>query len=349
MREIVIVIADLYLPPAAEATAPEAVAAFAALPGIESVGRFGAHAALGRGGWREWLAGFAGRADLAGVAPACIAAVLLERPVVREARASTSWIATPLQLTAGLARVHLDPRGIMRLPPTELAELAADFGSVFGPCGFSLAPLPTGDFLLETRGIAAVDTVEPARCAGGDVAEALPRGAGAAPLRRLMSEIEMWLHGLALNERRRVRGAAPVTALWPWGAAGRTVTPALRPVPEPPLAFGRDVWLEGLWRLQGSLCRPLPQQLQDVLAGTTAQRSVLVAEAGGELQRTDQLTLADAVARLDERFVSPALRALRRGELAAMTLVINDARVTIRRGNLIKLWRRPRAGLASFA
>jgi len=348
VRETVIVIADLYLPRAAQAAAPEAVSAFAALPGIQSVGRFGAHAALGRG-WREWLAGCVGRADLAGVAPARIAAALLARPAVQQGQASTSWIATPLQLTAGLSRVHLDPRGIMRLPPTELDELAADFDGAFGSSGFSLAPLSSGDFLLQTRGIDAVDTVEPARCAGGDVAEALPRGAGAAPLRRLMSEIEMWLHGLALNERRRARGAAPVTGLWPWGAAGRTVTPALRPVPQAPLAFGRDAWLEGLWRLQGSLCRPLPQHLQDVLAGTTAERCVLVAEAGGELQRTDQLTLAEAVARLDERFVSPALRALRRGELAAMTLVINDSRVTVRRGHLIKLWRRPRAGLAGFA
>src|SRR2546429_3394568 len=50
-----------------------AAVAGAAAPGIESAGRFGERATLEHG-WREWLAHALGRADLAGVAPACIAA-----------------------------------------------------------------------------------------------------------------------------------------------------------------------------------------------------------------------------------------------------------------------------------
>ena len=33
-------------------------------------------------------------------------------------------------------------------------------------------------------------------------------------LRRLLAEIEMWLHAQPLNERRSRRGAASVTGLW---------------------------------------------------------------------------------------------------------------------------------------
>jgi hypothetical protein len=299
-------------------------------------------------GWREWLARSVGRADLAGAAPACIAAAVLPPAELAAAAGVTTWIATPVQLTAGLAHVHLHPRGILRPTAADLTALAADFSTTFGSSGFSLAPLPSGELLLRTPGIEPVETTEPARCAGAGVAQALPRGPAAGPLRRLIAEIEMWLHALPMNEARRRRSEPTITALWPWGATGRIVRAARRAGEEGPLAFGRDAWLDGLWHLQGSACRALPQHLQEVLATAGAERCVLVMEAGGELQRADQGTLADAVARLDARFVSPALQALRRGELGAVTLVLNDTQARVQRHSLLKLWRRAPAGLGSF-
>jgi hypothetical protein len=336
VREIVMVIADLYLPHAANGTAG---AGAGAVPGIESAGRFGERAAL-QHGWREWLAHALGREDLAGVAPACIAAAAAEAApggAPAGAALGTPWIATPLQLTAGAARLYLDYRGVLRLPRAELAALAAAFQDTFAVSGFTLRPLASGDFLLRTPGIAAVATTEPARCAGTDVAEALPRGAAAAPLRRLLSEIEMWLHGQALNEARVRRGEPPVTTLWPWGAEGRAVQPERREAGATLRAFGADPYVHGLWQLQGGVCRALPQRLEDVLADEHAGGVVLV------------LTLAQSLAHLDARFVSPALKALRRGEVSSVTLIANDTRVTLRRRSHLRLWRRMRAGLRSFA
>src|SRR2546423_996126 len=217
VREIVIVIADLYLPQGAAAVA-------GAAPGIERALRFGERAALEHG-WREWLAHELGRADLAGAAPACVAAAELAPAGPPAGASGTLWIATPLHLSAGAARAVLDHRGVLRLPPAELAALAAAFQDTFGPSGFTLMPLSSGGFLLRTVGIAAVATTEPARCAGGDLAAALPSGPAAAPLRRLLVEIEMWLHGQALNEARRRRGEPPGMTLWPWGAPGRAGRP----------------------------------------------------------------------------------------------------------------------------
>jgi len=299
-------------------------------------------------GWREWLAYSTGRADLADVAPACVAAAVLPHAPSAAPVAATTWIATPVQLTAGLARVDLDPRGILRLPTADLAALAADFGSTFATSGFALAPLPSGELLLTTPGIAPVETTEPARCTGTGVQQALPRGTAAAPLRRLIAEIEMWLHALPLNESRRMRGEPPVTALWPWGATGRIVRPVPAIGAEPAAAFGTDAWLEGLWRLRGSTCQALPGDFKEALDASW-ERCVLVVEGGGELQRAGHGTLADALARLDARFVSPALQALRRGELGAVTLVANDTRLRVRRHSLLKLWRRARAGLEGLA
>ncbi|HXW75375.1 MAG TPA: hypothetical protein VEK10_11240 [Steroidobacteraceae bacterium] len=347
MRELVIVIPDLYLKPQGSGAAP--ALASGRFAGLEHAGRFGVRAALGEG-WRAWLAQQLARADLAQVAPARIAAAVLAEPQAQSAQAATYWIATPLHLTAGLARVHLDHRGVLALSAAERATLATAFAGTFGSSGFSLTPLPSGDFLLKTPGVGALRTVEPARCIGSDLAEALPQGAAAAALRRLVAEIEMWLHAHPLNEARQQRRELPVTTLWLWGAEGqalaRTAGAARPPLP---LAYGRDAWLEGLWRLEGDTWRTLPAHLEDVLAESQAERGLIVAQVAAALQGSPQSSAADALARLDERFIAPALAALPRGRLARAVLVVNDVRVALGRTSRFKLWRRPRAGLARFA
>ncbi len=341
MPEIVIVIADLYL----KHDAPLGAAAQrGALPGIESATRFGERTSLGHG-WRAWLAGSLGRPDLAAAAPARIAAAAANGGGI-----GTPWIATPLELSVHRSGTHLEHRGILRLALAELTALAHAFKEAFGPSGLALTPLPSGDFLLETPGIAAVPTLEPARWAGGDVAVALPRGAAAAPLRRFLSEVEMWLHAQELNDTRRRRGDPPVTTLWPWGATGEPEPPERRATHGTPLAFGSEAYLRGLWQLLGSECRGLPERFEDVASAAGAAGAVLIVDVGAELERDAESTLADAMSRLDARFVSPSLEALRRGEVDGVTLIANDTLVSLRRHSHLRVWRRARAaGLAGFA
>src|SRR5213076_1503127 len=262
----------------------------------------------------------------------------------------TPWIATPLELSVHRSGTHLEHRGILRLALAELTALAHAFKEAFGPSGLALTPLPSGDSLLETPGIAAVPTLEPARWAGGDVAVALPRGAAAAPLRRFLSEVEMWLHAQELNDTRRRRGDPPVTTLWPWGATGEPAPPERRATHGTPLAFGSEAYLRGLWQLLGSECRGLPERFEDVASAAGAAGAVLIVDVGAELERDAESTLADAMSRLDARFVSPSLEALRRGEVDGVTLIANDTLVSLRRHSHLRVWRRARAaGLAGFA
>ncbi|HWW80332.1 MAG TPA: hypothetical protein VNY82_12100, partial [Steroidobacteraceae bacterium] len=79
MREIVIVISDLYLAQDPSSRSPglvqgqlESPPGIGAFPGIEHIARFGGRSAL-EGGWRPWLARWLGRGDLANVAPGVIA------------------------------------------------------------------------------------------------------------------------------------------------------------------------------------------------------------------------------------------------------------------------------------
>ena len=71
-------------------------------------------------------------------------------------------------------------------------------------------------------------TTDPQEVLGEDIGEFLPRGADSARLRRLTSEIEMWLFEHAVNEARRARAAPPISGLWLWG--GGAADSSLPPV-----------------------------------------------------------------------------------------------------------------------
>jgi hypothetical protein len=341
VRELVMVIADLYAPRGA-AAALEAATSAAQLPGIAAVARFGERRPLAAG-WRPWLAQWSGRTELAAVAPAWIAAA---RAGVAAAGGAL-WIASPLHLRASLTRVHLEHHGLLRLPAADAAAFAADYALALGEDGTRLVALPSGDFLLSTPDLATVASAEPARFAGAMV-PALPAGADAAPLRRRIAEIEMWLHDHALNRARQARGAPAVSVLWPWGAQGARVQPEARMSQDTPAAFGRDAWLEGLWYLHGSAARPPPQGFQEIL-DSGSPRAVVVSEVACGLQRTEAGDVAGALALLDERLVSAAVGALRRGALERLTLIVNDVCVHLGRAGPWRLWRRRRGALAAFA
>ena len=121
------VIADLYLPPrGAPAAALEAATSAAQLPGIAARG------AIRRARGRSRRAGAPGSRSGPGArssppcAPAWIAAARAGAAGAAGAGGAL-WIASPLHLRAGLTRVHLEHRGLLRLPAAEAAALAADY------------------------------------------------------------------------------------------------------------------------------------------------------------------------------------------------------------------------------
>jgi hypothetical protein len=334
MRELVIVIQDLYLSGETGTAPPEGE--LRALAGLEFMARFGARAPLTRG-WRSWLADWAGRGELAAIAPARIAAA----PHAQLAgRPETLWLAVPVHLSAGLARVHLAPAGLLYLHEDELAQLALDFAAAFAGSGFSLTPASARELLLLTPGIEAVATPEPARLAGAAVNEALPRGPAAAGLRRTWTETEMWLHSLPRNQARRV----PVTALWPWGALGAGTLPQAAAAGDGPRAFAGDAYVRGLWHICGLACHAVPPGVDAVLGSDAPGRAVLVVEAGSLLKEGTE-DLGAALAQLDARYLAPAVRALRAGRIGRLRLIANDRCLTAGSGAALRFWRRPRAGL----
>jgi hypothetical protein len=345
VREIVIVIRDLYLEPELTDTPSPASpdpgeSPGVTAPGIDRLVRFGDKQVL-PDGWRAWTARWLGLSQYADAPPASVAAAGLEGVPPDGA----VWLATPVHLIAGMTSLHFDRRSVLRLPAPELEALAASFRDTFRGSGFDLHPLAGGELLLTGPEAAPpATTTEPARMLLTSVAEALPMGGGARALRQLSAEIEMWLHGHPLNEERAARGAPSVATLWVWGggasadsvaaAAGREMMDA---------AFGSDSFVRGLWRLAGGEIRPMPVDWAAVIAEPRLQRALIVVEVAELLHANASWRLADAVAEIDRQVIAPSLAALRRGALDRLVLLANDRRFSLCRANHWRVWRHMRS------
>jgi hypothetical protein len=349
VREVVIVIPDLYL-----AAAAQRQDSGRALPGLEHIGRFGTRATL-LAGWRSWLADWLlDAADPFASLPPAVAVEYGLRPALSltcasdpGAAARSVWFATPLHLIAGLTRVHLDAHGLLRLRAQEAAAFGSEFARVFAGSSWELAPLESGEFLAFGPPLAPALTTEPARWLGGDVGEVLPSGPGSTALRQLGAEIEMWLHGSVLNEKRTSAAEPAVSTLWLWG--GGTISQERpRAANRRALLLGSDSYLLGLAQYIGTKPQALPARLVEVLGYPEASRAALVAELAGMLQPMRDRTSLEALATLDESFLQPGIEAVKTGELEQLTVLANDRRLTVRRGHGLRRWRRARPGLRSF-
>jgi hypothetical protein len=394
VREIVILIADLYLADGDSSRSSSAgPVATPSLSGLEEAVRFGQRSALqseggwprgdscwaqgagdrpkgasdrpqGDDGWRPWLSRLIGRDDLARAAPAAVAAPATV--AVQEPTGGTVWIATPIHLIAGLTSLHLDFRGLLRLPREDLAQLAQDFTKAFGDSEFQLSLAQSGALILRTRDTVKSVTTEPTRALVNDLEASLPAGPDAAVLKRLGAEMEMWLHSHPINDARARRGELPISTLWLWGGGpaltsaqqqlrGASLAPEAPPpaqtpstrqihpaaaATQPTVAFGSDPYLVGLCRLAGIPLHALPERLPETTEFPAAERLVLVAQLTPLLAANPNWTLFDALAQIDRAFIAPAMAQLRRGNISSVLVVANDHELHVRRHDHLKFWRR---------
>jgi len=277
------------------------------------------------GDWRVWLAQRLGAAALAREPPAHVAARAVGVPE------EGAWFATPVALVAALDHVRMPAAGWLTLTEDEARDLATRFASVFGGSGLALAPAGAEGFLLSGLTADPVCTHDPARVLAADVGPWLASGQGAGSLRRLGTEIEMWLHEHAVNRARVRRGAVPVSTLWLWGGGapvrGATQAAARRSPARAalPRGYGGDSWLRGLWQAGG---RPIEGDAATLTQVEVAPRTdtVVVVRRGVD---------ADVVG----HWCDPALALLAARRIKTVQLVIDDRVFRFSRFDLVKPWR----------
>jgi hypothetical protein len=232
-------------------------------------------------------------------------------------------LATPVHLEAGLRTLSLAAEGILALEPGEAEALAADFNRVFAGGGVRL--LQARDALLLCVFDAPLEaaTTDPEQVAGGDVFAALPSGADAPRLRRLQTEIEMWLFEHEVNAARGARSVPPISSLWLWG--GGALGASLPTV---------EGWTAGSDPLFAAFPRESRYPLQPAGAARGSARPgvVVIAEVPG----------SSAWQRAEECFVAPALADLRSRRLGRIELSAGERTFRLSARGLARFWRRRR-------
>ena len=260
--------------------------------------------------------------------------------------AASVFLATPVHYMAETSNVRLPADGILSLRRSEALALAGDFNRVWHDSGVRLltgegtpqAPAgggprmgPTHLFCVFDRSIDAA-TRDPEEVRDRHLAEYLPTGAAAPRLRRLMSEIEMWLFEHAVN-RARIGNALPaVSSLWLWGGG-----PALSAAPRMNgWAAGDDVFFNALaWRNE------LPRGPGGNAVARTGAASgvVIVAEQPGTSEWRE----------LESHLLRRSLADLRSGRIARLALSAGQRCFMLSAGWQWRLWRRRRPWWESFA
>ena len=330
MRRLTLILSDLYLPEEVVrgASFPSALE----LPHLEWLLRFANRAEQIRD-WRSWLSTDIGAAHLSRMPVAqCCALGRLDPGL-----AATAWLATPVHLEARLDHVRLADRGLLRLAAFEREAWISEFARTFGP-DYALHDAGERAFLLSGASEVRVASVDPARLLDADIGRALPSGPAAGELRRLGTEIEMWLHGAAPNLVRERARERRLSALWFWG--GGVADPAASPAadfvrPEKVLVHGGDPFLTAL----ATQVTP-PPAFAAFDRGATRQVVELSPMSGPSSER---------LANLDNHWFAPVRAALSDGSLDAVDLVANDRLFRIAARPAWRIWRRRTHWLAQLA
>jgi hypothetical protein len=235
--------------------------------------------------------------------------------------AAWACLATPVQLIAGMRSVTMAADGILSLAQGEAAALSEDFNRVFGGAGVRLS-VGRGALLsclFEDR-IDAI-TRDPEEAAGNDVFGFQPAGPDGARLRRLMSEMEMWLFDHPVNRARSSQERRPVTGLWLWG--GGSTGEAVPPV---------RGWCAG----------------QDPFFAAFGNEREYPRGAGSGVVVCGEQPGSDEWLALERRWLVPAVAALPSGGLQRLDLSAADRRFSVGKGPNLRFWRRPRPWWESY-
>jgi hypothetical protein len=250
--------------------------------------------------------------------PGVAAAALFADQGMAEGR--SVLLATPVHYLAEIDNVRVPADGILSLHAAEADALAGDFNRVWHDAGIRL---------LRGRGAALYCVAdEPLQAATHDprsildshIENHLPAGPAGPRLRRLMSEIEMWLFEHAVNRRRSADGAPTLSGLWLWGCG--PIVASL-----PPLSG----WSAGSDPLFGAL-------------GLRAKRgpdtgvAVISAEPG-----------AAEWGEVESHWLEPSLKDLRAGRIGHLMLSAGERRFSISGPGSRRFWRPRRPWWEFFA
>jgi hypothetical protein len=211
--------------------------------------------------------------------------------------------------------------GILTLAPDEADALSTDFNRVFGGAGARLSVGPAAQLYCQFDDRIEAFTRDPEALIGNDAFGFQPTGPDGARLRRLMSEMEMWLFDHPVNRARSSEGRQPVTGLWLWGGgpAGEAA-PTVRG-----WCAGRDPFFAAFGN-------------EFEYPRTGGSGVVVCPEQPGSNEWPE----------VERRWLVPAMAALGSGRLQRLDLSAAGRRFSVGKGPSLRFWRKSRPWWESY-
>jgi hypothetical protein len=233
-----------------------------------------------------------------------------------------AWVclATPVHYVAEMSSVRLPRGGILSMQRAGAQMLAADFNRVWKGSGFHLVAGVSGQLYCISDQTIHVATRDPEEVLDRHIEEYLPAGADAPRLRRLMSEMEMWLFEHQANAARAAENLPSVNGLWLWGGGA--------PLSALPRVIG---WVAG----------------DDVFF--SAFGSSGREESGSGVFVTSEDPGGAGWNDMERRGLQPASAALRSGRLSQLEISAGDRCFTVTARSQRRFWRRSKPWWESFA
>lgn len=249
--------------------------------------------------------------------PAVAAAVLCaDRGAV-----DAAWVclATPVHYVAEMNSVRMAPDGMLSLTPAAAESLASDFNRVLGGDGLRMTATRSALLIGIFDRTPEVATHDPQDVRGRPIEQYLPAGADSTGLRRLMSEMEMWLFEHATNKVRSGSGQPVISGFWFWG--GGAVLHSLPQIRG--WTAGDDVFFNAL-----------SSSHRD-----THANGVIALDAGPGDSSWQEA---------ESRWLKPASEQLKGGKLSELKVSAGDRCFTVSARGMRRFWRRAKPWQGSF-
>lgn len=125
--------------------------------------------------------------------------------------------ADPVHLIAGSDDAQLVPIERLNLTIEESSTFIAELNEVLGDSDSAFLHDMAGQWYYKGLNPMALDAAPTSAVEGHPMTAALPRSDEARPWRSLWSEVQMALHGSAVNQARQARGELVINSVWFWG------------------------------------------------------------------------------------------------------------------------------------
>ena len=255
---------------------------------------------------------------------------------------SQFWLrADPVHLKADRDRVVMFGNRQLNVTAAEAAQLVEEFNRLFADDGVQLeAPTPNRWYLSVAQP-PKIATTALADVMGQNIHPLLPRGEEAMAWHKLLNEAQMLFHTSAVNQRRELSGLPVINSIWLWGGGV---------LAEPGEVKWQGVWSNedlaiALARFAGVAHGPVVPTAEDLLAQIeTGEHLVVLDGATDAVQFQDIGAWRQFIAGVSSDWIAPLLQALKRGELAQLSVISTEGEhYSLTPAQLRRWWKRRRS------